>query len=106
MSRFPLSAGLYSAFVLLIASNGFCDQITDLKARAKSATDPASAVDASTALRRAGLFEDARTTVNRSLAKARGNAEIAEIKLELARILIGEKQGKKALRACDPLHKL
>jgi tetratricopeptide (TPR) repeat protein len=81
------------------------DAVDDLKARAKSASEPGEAIDASRALRRAGLYTDAATVVQRALGKARGNDAIADLRLELARTYIDERQSKKALRECDQIHK-
>ena len=91
---------------MLLASPGRAESISELKTRAKAAATPAEAVDASVALRRAGLVTDAVATVQKAFAKARGNDNVALLRLELARGFIAQRQQKRALGQCAELHKL
>jgi tetratricopeptide (TPR) repeat protein len=108
MSRFSsiLPVTLLAASAFVVAREGGAESISELKARAASAANPAEAVEASRALRRAGLITDAITTIGRAFGKARGNDAIADLHLELARGYIEQRQQKKALRECEQLHKL
>jgi tetratricopeptide (TPR) repeat protein len=97
---------LLSCCGLLLAVPGRAESLAELKARAKAAVAPAEVVDASRALRRAGLVTDAVTTVQRAFAKVRGDDNIALLRLELARGFIEQRQQKRALGQCLELHKL
>lgn len=97
----PLVASLF-----LVAAGARGDSLSDLRARAKAATTPSEAVEASRALRRAGLTTEAITTVQRAFAKARGNDALSDLHLELARSYIDQHKQKRALHSCDELHKL
>jgi tetratricopeptide (TPR) repeat protein len=97
---------LVAAAVGSVAADGRAATISELKARAAAAATAADAVEASRALRRAGLVTDAITTVGRAFGKARGNDAVADLHLELARGYIEQRQQKKALRECEQLHKL
>src|ERR1043165_3528031 len=90
-----LPAALGAAAVSSIAADGRTATISELKARAAAAATAADAVEASKALRRAGLVTDAITTVGRAFGKARGNDAVADLHLELARGYIEQRQQKK-----------
>jgi tetratricopeptide (TPR) repeat protein len=97
---------LFASLALLFATAAGADSVSDVRARAKAAILPADAVDASRALRRAGLQTEAITTIQRAFGKARGDDALGDLHLELARSYIDQRQQKKALRECDQLHKL
>ncbi|HEX3597323.1 MAG TPA: tetratricopeptide repeat protein, partial [Polyangiaceae bacterium] len=108
MSRLTrrLPGPLFASLALLFATAAGADSVSDVRARAKAAILPADAVDASRALRRAGLQTEAITTIQRAFGKARGDDALGDLHLELARSYIDQRQQKKALRECDQLHKL
>jgi tetratricopeptide (TPR) repeat protein len=108
MSRLArrLTGPLLASSGLLLATASRGESISDLKARGKAAATPAETVDASRALRRAGLVTDAVATVQRAFGKARGNDNIALLRLELARGFIDQRQQKRAFGQCAELHKL
>src|ERR1041385_1264534 len=87
---------------LLCAGLAAADSFDDLKARGRAATEPNEAIQASRALRRAGLVSDAIKTVGRVMGKAKDNDTIAALHLELARGSLDQHQQKKALHECDP----
>jgi tetratricopeptide (TPR) repeat protein len=80
--------------------------LDELKARAKAAVEPEAALEVARALRRAGLLPEATHVVQRAFGKARGNDVVAELRLELARIYIAQRQQKKAVRECEQIKKL
>jgi tetratricopeptide (TPR) repeat protein len=91
--------------LLLLGTAAHGESIGDLTARAKKVSDAREAIDLSRALRRAGLQGVAVAAARRGFARARGG-ELAELRLELARAYIEQRQAKKATRECDQLHKL
>src|SRR5260221_5965812 len=90
----------------LLAATSSGGSLEDLKARGRAASAPEEALEAARALRRAGLLADALSTTQRAFAKARGNDPIAELRLDLARTYIEQRQQKRALHECDQIHKL
>jgi tetratricopeptide (TPR) repeat protein len=82
------------------------ETLDDLKARGKAASEPPEVLSAARGLRRAGLLADAVTAIQRALGKAKGPEAVAELRLELARTYLDQRQAKKALRECDQIHKL
>jgi tetratricopeptide (TPR) repeat protein len=78
----------------------------ELKGRAKAASEPMEVLRVARALRRAGLLADAVALLQRGFGKARGNETVAELRLELSRTYLDQRQPKRALRECDQLHKL
>jgi tetratricopeptide (TPR) repeat protein len=82
------------------------DSVADVRARAKAAVSAAEVVDASRALRRAGLQMEAIATVGRAFGKVRGDDAVGDLRLELARSYIDQRQQKRALGQCMELHKL
>jgi tetratricopeptide (TPR) repeat protein len=103
-TRFP--ATLLVSVTLLAANGARADSVSDVRARGKAAATPADAVDASRALRRAGLQMEAINTVQRAFGKARGDDALGDLRLELARSYIDQRKQKLALRECEQLHKL
>src|SRR5262249_43144985 len=91
---------------LLAASAASADSLSDVRARGKAAATPADAVDASRALRRAGLQMEAINTVQRAFGKARGDDALGDLRLERARSYIARRKQKLALREGEQLHKL
>jgi tetratricopeptide (TPR) repeat protein len=94
------------ALVLLEATVARGASMDELRARAKSVSDPAEALTLTRTLRRAGFVAEAVMAAQRGFAKAQGNELVADIRLELARAYIDQRLSKKALRECDQLHKL
>jgi len=96
----PVTCGTF------IAAGAAWGSIDDLKAEAKKVTDADSALDLARRLRRAGLFTDGITVLQKGMGKARGNEQLSAIHLELARLYLEEHVPKKAQRECDQIHKL
>jgi len=99
-------APLLASVTFLVANAASGDSLSDARARAKAATTPTEAVEASRALRRAGLTVEAINTVQRAFGKARGDEALGDLRLELARSYIDQRKQKRALHECDELHKL
>lgn len=91
---------------LVLGVSARAETADELKARAKAASEPPEVLSAARALRRGGLLVDAVSVLERGFAKARGNDTVAELRLELARTYLDQRQPKKALWECDKLHKL
>ncbi|HEX7668924.1 MAG TPA: tetratricopeptide repeat protein [Polyangiaceae bacterium] len=108
MSRFANILIGSSALTLgvLLSTSALGETGDELKARAKAASEPPEVLSAARALRRGGLLVDAVNLLQRGFAKARGNDTVAELRLELARTYLDQRQPKKALWECDKLHKL
>jgi tetratricopeptide (TPR) repeat protein len=98
--------GLLFTCILALSAESRADAGSDLRARAKAAVSPTEAVEASRALRRAGLLTDAVATVQRAFGKARGDDAVGDLRLELARGFIDQRLQKRALGQCLELHKL
>ncbi len=107
MSRFTswLKGSATALVAASLAASAFGDSVAELRARAKTVPNPAEALVLARQLRRAGLLPEAKVTLERSFAKARGNDAVADIRLELARTYIDQNLAKRALAECDQIHK-
>jgi tetratricopeptide (TPR) repeat protein len=101
-----LPGRVLASFFTLLSTTAGADSVSDVRAHAKAAVSPTEAVEASRALRRAGLQMEAIATVQRGFAKARGDEPLGDLHLELARSYIDQRKQKRALSECEQLHKL
>lgn len=108
MSRFRIRTAAFGLAVSVasVASLATAESIDDLKAQAKTVTEPNDAIRVSRLLRRAGQVSDAVRVIGRVMGKARDNDTVAALHLELARGYIDQHQQKKALHECAPIHKI
>jgi len=96
----------FAAGLSLVTPGARADPISDLKARAKAVTEPVEVLDVARGLLRAGLLPDAATALRNAFGKARGNDVLSDLHLELERVYVAQREGKRAVRECDQLHKL